>query len=99
MTDLLDRAAEAPRCGDTVLHHPTGEHWLVAYVDGDRLAWCGWPEGEGRLSDCSILERCSDAEHVTLLREVAGIGPDDRRARMAAARLAELEAAADRSER
>ena len=32
--------------GDTVKHGPTGETWVVAYVQGDRLAWCGWPEGE-----------------------------------------------------
>lgn len=31
--------------GDTVKHKPTGEEWLVAGVKGDRLMWCGWPEG------------------------------------------------------
>lgn len=91
------RTADAPRCGDTVIHHPTGERWLVAYVDGDRLAWCGWPEGEARLSDCSVLRRCSDAAHVALLREIAGMrNSADRRARMAAALLAELTGGTER---
>jgi hypothetical protein len=36
---------------DHVLHGPSGETWVVAYVEGDRLAWCGWPEGEAKLAD------------------------------------------------
>jgi hypothetical protein len=30
--------------GDTVHHGPTGEDWLVAFVDGDKLSPLGWPE-------------------------------------------------------
>lgn len=54
-----------PRCGDTVFHKPTGERWIVAYADAERdeLAWCGWPEGLAKLSDCEVVEKCSDASH------------------------------------
>jgi hypothetical protein len=69
------------RCGDHVRHAPTGETWVVAYVDGEHLAWCGWPEGEAKVSDCTLIKRCSDEEHVTLLREVAR--SDGKRARRA----------------
>ena len=31
---------------DHVKHGPSGETWVVAYVEDDRLAWCGWPERE-----------------------------------------------------
>lgn len=59
------------RCGDKVKHGPTGETWVVAYVDGEYLAWCGWPEGEARVSDCTLVEACSDEEHHRWLKEVA----------------------------
>lgn len=54
-----------PRCGDHVLHKPSGETWVVAYADPviDRIAWAGWPNGTAKLSDCEITKRCTDAEH------------------------------------
>ncbi len=54
------------RCGDTVYHKPTKETWIVAYADYDHneLAWCGWPEGFAKLSDCELKESCSDEEHL-----------------------------------
>lgn len=42
------------RTGDHVLHKPSGETWVVAFVDGDDLAWCGWPNGLARTSDCEL---------------------------------------------
>lgn len=59
------------KTGDTVLHRPTGEHWTVAYVQGKRLAWCGYPEGEADLTDCELLESCSEEERITTLRNWA----------------------------
>ena len=61
-----------PRCGDTVQHHPTGEEWLVAYADParDELAWCGWPPGVAKLSDCTLVRRCSDEEHAALVAQI-----------------------------
>lgn len=76
------------RCGDHVLHRPSGETWLVAYVDGDYMAWCGWPEGEAKAADCEIVKACSDAEHLRQLREVAK--SSGKRARMAARELSAL---------
>jgi hypothetical protein len=52
-----------------VLHRPTGETWTVAYVDGDRMSWCGWPPGEAMVSDCDLIERASDALHLDILRQ------------------------------
>lgn len=53
------------RCGDAVLHKPTGETLLVAYADyetGD-FSWSGWPDGIGRISDCEIKRIATDSEH------------------------------------
>ncbi|HYE57249.1 MAG TPA: hypothetical protein VD948_02040 [Rhodothermales bacterium] len=58
MTDI-------PRCGDTVLHRPSGERWVVAYADPetDTLSWAGRPNGRAKLSDCELVRRWTDARH------------------------------------
>jgi hypothetical protein len=73
--------------GDTVKHGPTGETWTVAYVRGEYLAWCGWPEGEARLSDCTLVEKASPQERESLLRDMANMPDDDARRRYALAQL------------
>ena len=79
------------RCGDTVLHVPSGEEWLVAYVNGDYLAWCGWPPGEALVSDCRLVEACSAEEHLKLLRQLAAMSGEDSRKRHAINALAIIE--------
>jgi hypothetical protein len=79
MTEQIDTA-------DAVFHTPTGETWLVAYVKGDRLAWCGWPEGEAALSDCTLTRKANDAERDALLRQMAR--SNSRRGEYARQRLA-----------
>lgn len=69
--------------GDTVKHGPTGETWIVAYVRGEYLAWCGWPEGEARLSDCTLIEKAGAEDRERLLREMAAMPEDDARRRYA----------------
>ena len=73
--------------GDTVKHGPTGETWVVAYVQGEWLAWCGWPEGEARLSDCTLVTAATDEYREKLLREIADMPTDDARRRYARHRL------------
>lgn len=72
------------RCGDHVLHGPSGEEWVVAWADykTNDLAWCGWPNGIARISDCTIVKRASDDEHTLLLAKVMKC--DDSRASRAA---------------
>jgi hypothetical protein len=74
------------RAGDCVFHRPTGETWVLAYVDGDYLAWCGWPAGEAKVSDCELVAQCTDEEHLRLLRSLA-TSVDGKRARKAQADL------------
>ena len=83
------------RSGDVVRHRPSGEKWVVAYVEGDWLAWCGWPPGEAKVSDCDLLEACSDEEHKESLRQWAGLSHrmegGDRRAAVCCRQLFALE--------
>lgn len=48
------------RAGDTVLHRPSGETWVVCGVNYDRgqLIPCGWPFPTlAMLADCELVER------------------------------------------
>jgi hypothetical protein len=71
---------------DHVYHAPSGETWVVAYVEGDRLAWCGWPEGEAALSDCELVEKATPEQRQKLLWQMAD-GRNDRRSRYAKQRI------------
>jgi hypothetical protein len=80
------------RAGDCVWHREVGERWIVAYVRGEHLAWCGWPPGEARVSECDLVKACSDEEHVRALACWANsrgpVEPGDRRREVCAAQLA-----------
>ena len=58
-----DTWALAIGTGDVVRHRPSGEEWLVAYVDGDRLAWCGWPPGDAPLLDFELVRKATEKEY------------------------------------
>lgn len=77
--------------GDVVRHGPTGEEWIVACVQGDRLSWCGWPEGMAALADCTLVRKATPEDRDKLLREMAAIGGSDHRQRYAQTRLAATE--------
>jgi len=62
--------------GDYVHHKPSDEHWVVACVDGEYLHWCGWPEGDAKLSDCTLIRKATPEERQKLLKDLASI-PDD----------------------
>ena len=69
---------------DSVFHRPTREWWSVACVQGERLSWCGWPEGSAKLSDCLLVDKATPAERRKLLEDLANMrSGDDHRARYA----------------
>ena len=84
---LLDAPIDT---ADHVYHAPSGEAWVVAYVRGDRLAWCGWPEGEAALADCTLVKKAAPAERDKLLREMATSNMNDARAVTARRRIAAM---------
>lgn len=57
--------------GDIVHHGPTGEDWVVARVQGDQLAWCGWPQGWADLKDCTLVKKATPEERIDLLKQIA----------------------------
>lgn len=64
------------RTGDSCFHKPTGETWLVAFVDEARghVAPCGWPMCLAQLTDCTLVESCSDEESEKWLQRLADMG-------------------------
>ena len=72
--------------GDAVHHKPTGEDWLVACVDGDKLYWLGWPEGRAELADCELRKKATPEDRMMWLRELAKTGRDESGARTRIAR-------------
>lgn len=65
---------------DTVKHGPTGETWLVAFVEGKRLWYCGWPEGYADIDDCELVEKATPERKADLIKEFASAprGGDQR---------------------
>lgn len=74
---------------DHVHHAPSEETWVVAYVKGDRLAWCGWPCGEAKLADCTLVKKATQQDRDKLLHKMAAISGGDARAAYARDRLAQ----------
>jgi hypothetical protein len=68
---------------DHVRHGPSGEEWVVACVRGDKLSWCGWPEGMADLSDCTLTRKAGADERAKLLHDLAAMGGNDHRCRYA----------------
>lgn len=64
--------------GDHVHNAPSGEDWVVAYVRGDRLCACGWPQTLAALSDCRLIRKATPADRDQLLRDMARNIDDDR---------------------
>jgi hypothetical protein len=58
---------------DIVKHNPTGEKWLVAYVENDRLCACGWPETLAKLSDCTLVKKATEDKKQNLINELAAM--------------------------
>lgn len=75
---------------DHVLHRPSGETWLVSYVQDGYLSWCGWPEGRVPLADCELVWKATPDERIKLVAQMARWDEDGSpRARYGRERLAE----------
>jgi hypothetical protein len=91
------------RAGDHVLHYPSGETIVVAHVDseqidGELIAWVGWPLGYVKKADCALLHAATDAQHLEQLGRLADSGSEfvsDPRVDKAKEALAMLREAAD----
>jgi hypothetical protein len=84
--------SKAIRAGDTVLHKPTGEKWLVAAMSGDgaKLVCCGWPESIADVSDCELFRSATDEKHTDTLMRVIESCPEQLRGSWARQNLAAI---------
>lgn len=73
--------------GDTVIHTPTCEEWLVAFVENDTLCCCGWPATLASVKDCVLTEKATPEARDALLRRLEDLSQDDPRRRYARNRL------------
>lgn len=69
--------------GDTVHHGPTGEDWLVAFVDGDKLSPLGWPETVAKLADCTLLKKATPEDRAMWQKDLLRLPVSDVRGRWA----------------
>lgn len=76
--------AEVIDTGDHVFHEPSGETWVVAFVDGDKLYWMGWPPGRADLKDCKLTQKADVARRNKDRQSLVGCGQDDARGSHAA---------------
>lgn len=70
------------RTGDHVRHIPSGETWVVAFVEDHTglLCACGWPCELVPIAQCQLVKQASDEESLALVRKLAAISePDIRR--------------------
>lgn len=74
---------------DHVRHRPSGQYWLVAFVENGHLCACGWPCELVPLEDCELVQKAAPGERDKLLRDLAAMGGSDPRRSYAVRRLAE----------
>lgn len=76
---------------DVVHHAPSGENWVVACVDGDRLYWFGYPfGGSAALSDCQLVHKASPVDMQKALVKLAELKGFEVPILRARARLTQL---------
>lgn len=69
--------------GDIVHHIPTGEDWIVAFVDGANISPLGWPETVAKLSDCLLLEKATPEDCAMQQKALLSLPESDVRGRWA----------------
>lgn len=68
---MADKAI-LPRLGDVMQCHGSNELITVAWCDGERLSWLGYPDGGSMLlKDCTMVQRCTDEQHERELKRIA----------------------------
>jgi hypothetical protein len=68
------------RVGDIVRHKPSEQIWLIAKIcDDGYLIPAGWPCSYEKISDCELVEACSDEAHYTMLKACSHLSDDDPR--------------------
>jgi len=64
--------------GDRVHHAPTGEDWIVAFVENGHLYWLGWPPGRAEVADCTLVRKATPQQRKSTLISMARMDGDVR---------------------
>ena len=72
------------RCGDHVKHFPSGEIWVVAWADDEKLCAAGWPHEIVNSSDCRCVRRTTITEHLEAVRDWVKSSGSSRRSKVLA---------------
>lgn len=83
----IEKRMTAIDAGDTVLHVPTGEEWIVAFVENNILCCCGWPATLVAVKDCILTEKANAEVRNELLHKLANMSETDPRGAYARNRL------------
>jgi len=57
--------------GDIVTHGDSGEEWMVAYVQGAVISFCGWPDTLEKLADFTLVEKATTKRRSNVLERMA----------------------------
>ena len=63
---------------DHVHHVPSGETWLVAFVEDNELVPCGFPLSYAKLADCKLIYKATPEERHQLLVQMSENNKDQR---------------------
>lgn len=72
-------AGKTIKIGDAVKHHPSGEEWIVGRVDPLHVYPLGWPCCRADITDCELLESCSEKEHHAWVEKLKELPAEDPR--------------------
>ena len=75
--ELLEAAANEIDTGDEIRHEPSGEDWLVAFVENGLLWAVGWPCTAAKLSDCKLTEKATPERRQQLLLDLSAMSSGD----------------------
>jgi len=79
------------RTGDSVLHKPSGQEWLVAYYENSLVCPCGHPLSFVEEHHFELTEAADDDKHRQLLEHLATSGDMDDPRRLYARRVLNLD--------
>jgi len=65
--------------GDIVHHSPSGEDWVVAFVEGDMLSPLGWPETIAKVSDCTLIKKATPEDRIMWQKDLLKLPASDIR--------------------
>jgi len=55
------------RAGDTIKHKPSGQNYVIGWIEGFELGTLSAPQQVLAIADCELLHACDDATHAQVI--------------------------------